>query len=54
MYRTGKECRFGKTFIQGMLLLLAVHMITVGVSRGEMSTVLNKAVNICLECIGLG
>ncbi|MFW5647036.1 MAG: CD1871A family CXXC motif-containing protein [Acetivibrio ethanolgignens] len=25
-----------------------------GVSRGEVATVLNKAVNICFECIGLG
>lgn len=39
---------------QGMLLAAAAFMIVYGVSRGEAETVLNKAVNICLECVGLG
>lgn len=39
---------------QGILLTAAVFMIIYGVSRGEVETVLNKAVNICLECVGLG
>lgn len=29
-------------------------MMLYGACRGEVSTVLNKAINICLECIGLG
>ena len=40
--------------IQGMILFIAVCMILYGVWRGEVSIVLNKAINICLECIGLG
>ncbi|MDO7203806.1 CD1871A family CXXC motif-containing protein [Paraclostridium bifermentans] len=28
--------------------------IVVGSSRGEVKVVLKKAVNICLECIGIG
>lgn len=36
------------------LLLLAAAFITIGVTRGETAIVLKKAVNICLECIGLG
>ena len=36
------------------VLVLAAVMITVGISRGEMGTVVQKAVNICFECIGLG
>ena len=36
------------------LLAAACAFIAYGVSRGEMAIVLKKAVNICLECIGLG
>lgn len=35
-------------FITGSAFLFA------GVSRGEMDVVLRKAINICLECIGIG
>ena len=36
------------------LLAIAGGFIAYGIARGEMATVLTKAVNICLECIGLG
>lgn len=36
------------------LLAAATVFIAVGISRGEAAIVLKKAVNICLECIGLG
>ena len=36
------------------LLALAAVFIVYGVSRGEVAVVLKKAVNLCLECIGLG
>lgn len=36
------------------LLALAGCSIALGIFRGEVTTVLTKAVNICLECIGLG
>lgn len=36
------------------LLAAAVVMIAIGAARGEAGVVLKKAVNICLECIGLG
>lgn len=29
-------------------------MMAVGIGRGEMMIVLEKAVNICMECIGIG
>lgn len=36
------------------LLVTAVLFITTGLVREEHLVVLKKAVNICLECIGLG
>ena len=40
--------------VQLALLLTAAGFIAYGVVRGEVAVVLKKAVNICLECIGLG
>lgn len=37
-----------------LLLLLGGLFIALGVIRLENETVLMKAVNICLECIGIG
>lgn len=34
--------------------LLGLLMMVYGVSRGEMEVVLEKAVHICLECVGIG
>ena len=36
------------------LLIMSGGFVWYGAARGEMGTVLNKAVNICFECIGLG
>ena len=52
--------RNNKIAVQVLGLCVAAVMIIYGVSRGEtairgeMETVLRKAVTICLECIGLG
>lgn len=37
-----------------ILIAVSVCFIALGVFRGEAHTVLTKAVNICMECIGLG
>jgi hypothetical protein len=34
--------------------LIGVAFMAFGIYRGEMATVLAKAVRICLECIGIG
>lgn len=36
------------------VLLIGVLFVAVGVWRGEVEVVFRKAVNICMECIGLG
>ncbi|MDL2300566.1 thioredoxin [Clostridiaceae bacterium OttesenSCG-928-D20] len=43
-----------RSIIGFTLLTLSVAMIALGIYRNEVSTVLMKAINICLECIGLG
>jgi len=43
-----------KRIEQTAALLCAALFLGLGISRGEMAVVLNKAVNICMECIGLG
>ena len=35
-------------------LMFACLFVVYGTVRGEVGVVLNKAVNICFECIGLG
>ena len=43
-----------KQIIPLCLLLLGAVMIVLGILRDEHQTILEKAVRICLECIGIG
>lgn len=40
--------------LQVSLIAAAAAFILLGIFRGEVAVVFTKAVNICLECIGLG
>ena len=41
-------------WVTAVLIFAAAACMAFGIWRGEMETVLTKAVNICMECIGLG
>lgn len=41
-------------FIRWVVAAAAIMMMAFGVLNGETKTVLAKAINICLECIGIG
>lgn len=43
-----------QAFITAGLVLLALAFVVIGSLRGEDTVVWRKAVNICMECIGLG
>lgn len=40
--------------LRNSLLVAAVVCMGIGVARGEHQMLLEKAVRICLECIGIG
>jgi len=43
-----------KSFTPYLILTIGLAFIAIGVMREEHLVVLQKAVNICLECIGVG
>ncbi len=36
------------------LFICGLAFFLIGIARGEAATVLTKAINLCLECIGIG
>lgn len=36
------------------LAVLGIILMIIGIHRGEMAVVFTKAINICMECIGIG
>lgn len=43
-----------KKYGNKIIFLIGILLIISGVSRGEVAIVLEKAIRICLECIGIG
>jgi len=51
----GDEMSHGKkAALQVLFLLVGVAMLYFGIRRGEVDTVLGKAIRLCLECVGIG
>ncbi|MFV0465901.1 MAG: CD1871A family CXXC motif-containing protein [Lachnospiraceae bacterium] len=46
--------KINRKFTNIPILLLAVLLIAIGIWQNEPALVLQKAINICLECIGIG
>lgn len=44
----------GRRWLQVLLLMVGALCICLGVWRTEVAVVLQKAIYICLECIGIG
>ena len=40
--------------VSAVLLAAGIAMLLFGIFRGEAETVLEKAIRICLECVGIG
>ncbi len=40
--------------LPAILLVTAACLILLGLVRGEVTTVLDKGTNLCLECVGIG
>jgi len=43
-----------KNYMAAGIVLLSLGLMAAGVLRGENTVVWRKAVNLCMECIGLG
>lgn len=40
--------------LAALIILISILMIAYGYTHGEAEVVLDKAIKICLECVGIG
>ena len=46
--------RLLRYLIPAAVIVIGIGFVLFGISEGEAAAVLKKAINICMECIGLG
>ena len=44
----------GYTVLRATVLIFSLLFVTAGIWQGELSVIMQKAVVVCLECIGIG
>ena len=49
-----KNARLTRWLVPAIVLLVGVGFVIYGITEGEAGAVVKKAINICMECIGLG
>lgn len=52
-----EECAMlkkGRAALAAALIAVGAAFIGLGIWRGEVETVIRKAITVCLECIGIG
>ena len=49
-----KQVHYREHQIRWIVTVVAITLMGSGMINGEVKTVLAKAINICLECIGIG
>ncbi|HOQ63345.1 MAG TPA: CD1871A family CXXC motif-containing protein [Clostridia bacterium] len=54
MTKTRAETDSTKHRLAWALIMLGALLMALGAWRGEVAVVLQKAIRICLECIGIG
>ena len=43
-----------RTFLPAVLLIAGIVLMVIGIWRGELELIYQKATVVCLECIGIG
>ncbi len=49
-----KNARLSRYLVPALLILVGAGFLVYGATDGEAAAVIKKAINICMECIGLG